>query len=263
MRKKIAHVYFLEKNWKAAYENYVQVPIAELSSDEQKEMFQSLFFDESQMDRVGEVVRFSMGTGTQEYYRVIDVCYTGIHNCVMTINEYSGSSSALHDLQTTISGATIISPDFQYRNLTLAAKLYEQGMYGASSRIADEILSVRPDYMEAMKILGFSQYELGKYQDAKKTLLTYLEKNPQDLESTVRMGEVYSQLGDIVSSNLSLNNAILGGYTPKTDLERRLAYNYSLLGDTTALMRVMNYLLQEEDVKEDDYAVSVSLALSE
>lgn len=169
----------------------------------------------------------------------------------------------LRDLQSTVTGATVISPDYQFRNLALAAKLYEQGMYGASSRIADEILGTRPDYTEAIKILGFSQYELGKYQDAKKSLLVYLEKNPRDLESVVRMGEIYSQLGDIVSSNLSLNNAIIGGYTPKTDLERRLAYNYSLLGDTTALMRVMNYLLQEEDVKEDDYAVSVSLALSE
>ena len=28
-------------------------------------------------------------------------------------------------------------------------------------------------------------------------------------------------------------------------------------------MKVMNYLLQERDVKEDDYAVAISLALSE
>lgn len=85
VRKKIAHVYFLQKNWKAAYENYVQVPIGELSSDEQKEMFQSLFFDESEVDRIGEVSKFPMGTGSQEYYRAMDVCYTGIHNCVVTI----------------------------------------------------------------------------------------------------------------------------------------------------------------------------------
>ncbi len=142
-------------------------------------------------------------------------------------------------------------------------KLYEQGMYGASSRIAEEILRNRPDYLEVMKILGFSYYELGKYADAKKYLLTYLEKNPKDLESTLRMGEIFAHAGDFASANLYLNNAILAGYTPKTDLERRLAYNYSLLGDSAGLMKVMNYLLQETDVKEDDYAVAISLAISQ
>lgn len=45
VRKKIAHVYALQKNWKAAYVNYVQVPILELSPTEKSEMIQSLFFD--------------------------------------------------------------------------------------------------------------------------------------------------------------------------------------------------------------------------
>ncbi len=136
-------------------------------------------------------------------------------------------------------------------------------MYGASSRIAEEILRNRPDYLEVIKVLGFSDYELGKYAEAKKQLLNYLEKNPKDLESLIRMGEIYAHLGDLVSSNLSLNNAILAGYTPKTDLERRLAYNYSLLGDTAGLMKVINYLLQENDVREDDYAVGISVAIVE
>jgi hypothetical protein len=50
---------------------------------------------------------------------------------------------------------------------------------------------------------------------------------------------------------------------PKTNLERRLAYNYSLLGDTVGMMKVLNYLLQEADVTEDDYAVAISTALRE
>ena len=232
VRKKIAHVYFLQKNWKSAYENYIQVPIAELSDAEKKEMFQSLFFDESQLDRIGEIMKIPMENASREYFRVMDVCYTGIHNCVVTIDSYSGSSLEIHTLQSTITGSALISPDFQYRNLNLAVKLYEQGMYGASARIAEEVLRNRPDYLEVMKILGFSDYELGKYNESKKYLLAYLEKTPKDLESTLRMGEIFAHAGDLSSSNLYLNNAIIAGYIPKTDLERRLAYNYSLLDDT-------------------------------
>ena len=72
---------------------------------------------------------------------------------------------------------------------------------------------------------------------------------------------MYAHLGESISSNLYLNNAIIEGYSPKTDLERQLAYNYSLLGDMPALMKVMNYLLQEQDAREDDFAVGISMAL--
>ena len=59
-----------------------------------------------------------------------------------------------------------------------------------------------------------------------------------------------------------MNNAILAGYTPKINLERRLAYNYSLLSDTVGMMKVLNYLLQEQDATEDDYAVAISAAIN-
>lgn len=94
-------------------------------------------------------------------------------------------------------------------------------------------------------------------------LLRYLERTPDDLETIVRLGETSFHLGDYITSNLYLNNAILAGYRPKTNLERRLAYNYSLLGDTVGMMKVLSYLVQERDASEDDFAVAISLALSE
>lgn len=63
-------------------------------------------------------------------------------------------------------------------------------------------------------------------------MLSYFEQNPNDMEIIIRLGEVYTYLGDYVSANLYFNDAITQGYTPKTILERRLAYNYAKLGDT-------------------------------
>ena len=82
-------------------------------------------------------------------------------------------------------------------------------MYQASAVISEEILREFPDYTEAKKILAFSYFELGQYEDAKKYLLAYIEKNPNDLQSIVRMGEIQSALSDYVASNLYLNNAII------------------------------------------------------
>ncbi len=262
VRKKIAHVYFLQKSWKQAYQNYVKVPLSELSDSEQNELFSALVFDETELDRVGELSKLVTGTGIQEYYRTIDICYTGIHNCVVQIESYTGAYLPLMDIASVSKNAVKITPDYQYRNFAIAAKLYEQGMYRAVEKLTKEILDTRPDYFEVVKLRATALFSLGEYEVAKKLFLQYIEHDPKDLESMVFLGEIHFFLKDYITSNLYLNNAILAGYAPKTDLERRLAYNYSLLSDTNGLMKVMNYLLQESDVLEDDVAVGVSTALS-
>jgi cytochrome c-type biogenesis protein CcmH/NrfG len=67
-------------------------------------------------------------------------------------------------------------------------------MYRASEKILADVLSERPDYIEVKKMLGFSLFELGKYDGAKKYLLEYLERNPKDIESIIRMGEISAKL---------------------------------------------------------------------
>ncbi|MFZ2255814.1 MAG: hypothetical protein WAW59_08095 [Patescibacteria group bacterium] len=64
-----------------------------------------MFFDESQLDRIGELSRIPTGTGEQEYYRIVDICYTGIHNCIVGIEAYSGSNLDIAYLQSLIQDA--------------------------------------------------------------------------------------------------------------------------------------------------------------
>ena len=263
VRKKTAHVYFLLKNWSRSYAEYIQVPLSELVWEEKDELLSSLFFDESMLDRLGELTKLNLSTGSLDYYRTVDTCYTGIHNCIVAIEAYTGSEDRMLDLASQIRKAEKITPDYPYRNLLVAAKYYEQRMYRASELLLREILRDRPDYMEGKKILGFSLFSLGKYEEAKKYILEYLESSPRDQDSILYLGELYFYLGDYVSSNLYLNNAIIAGYGPKANLERRLAYNYSLLGDSVGMMKVLNYLLQEPDATEDDFTVWVSSALLE
>jgi len=106
-------------------------------------------------------------------------------------------------------------------------------------------------------------FELGRYTEARDILLVYLESHPEDLESIIRLGDIYSALGDFTSSSLYLNNVIAAGYKSKSEIERRLAYNYAALGDQAGMLKVLSYLIQESDVTEDDYAVAISLALRE
>jgi hypothetical protein len=261
IQKKIGHAYYLKKDWQNAYAAYIRTPIDELTTDEQQEMLTSLFFDESQLDRIGELSRIPTATGTQDYYRILDICYTGIHNCIVSIEAYSGTSSQVQSLQSGILDATKISPDYQYRNFATAAKLYEYGAYRASALLAREILTIRPDYDWVEKLLAFALYELGNSTDAKRYLLMYLEKSPKDAETILKLGEIAFAEHDYATANLYYNNAIFAGYTPKTAIERKLAYSYARLSDIPGMMRVLAYLIAEPDVTEDDIAVAISLAL--
>ncbi|MBC7503517.1 hypothetical protein H7169_00940 [Candidatus Gracilibacteria bacterium] len=263
IRRKIAHVYYQLRNWDAAYSNYARVPIEELKESEYRELFQSLFSSEARPDRLTELARYQLDKSTHEYYQLIDICYSGIHNCIVSIESYTGKTDRITALQEIIQKSTQISEDYQYRNFLVATELYRQGSYRAVEILSSEILSKRANYSEVRKIRGFALYELGKYSEARDILLSYLESNSQDLETVSRLGDIYVYLGDYVTSSLYLNNAVMAGYPHKSEIERRLAYNYAALGDNPAMLKVLTYLLQESDVTEDDYAVAVSLALRE
>lgn len=90
--------------------------------------------------------------------------------------------------------------------------------------------------------------------------MSYLESYPNDIETIIRLGRIFYRLGDYATSNLYLNNAITQGYAKKTEIERQLAYNYAAMGKYDNMLKVLSYLLQEDDVNEDDYAVAISLA---
>lgn len=263
IRRKIAHVYYLLRDYKNAYENYHKVPINELKEDEQKELLQSLFLDDLRLDRLTELWKLELTSTDRDYYKTLDTCYSGIHNCIVNIEAYTGKTTRILTLQRIIKNSTQISPDYQYRNFLVAAELYKQWAYRATDILTKEILSKRPNYTEVRKLRGFSLFELGRYTEARDILLVYLESHPEDLESIIRLGDIYSALGDFTSSSLYLNNVIAAGYKNKSEIERRLAYNYAALGDQAGMLKVLSYLIQESDVTEDDYAVAISLALRE
>lgn len=91
IKKKIAHAYFLQKDWTNAYAYFVQVPFSELKNTEQKEMLESLFFDDSKTEKLDELYKIPTERDLQEYYYIVNTCFTGIHNCITQIEQYAGS----------------------------------------------------------------------------------------------------------------------------------------------------------------------------
>ena len=263
LKKKVANIYFSMKQWSEAYILSIQVPLSELSTEERENLYRSLFFDDTRSDRLTELSKIPWDPDDREYYTLIDTCYTGIHNCVVTLEAYSGKTAKILDLKNAMKGYEKVSADFQYRNLLLAAELYKQWQYRAASIIAREIYQIRPDYYENLKIYGFSLYELWRYEDAKPILEIYLNSNSNDVDTIYALGEIAFFLHDPLTSNLYLNNAVTKWYARKTDIERRLAYNYYTLMDINGMIGVLNYLVKEPDATEDDFAIAVHMSINE
>lgn len=259
--RKIAKIYSNSKDWSRAYEYYIQIPFDDLSSDEKSDYITTLLFDESSQDRYQVISSLPLPPHDRAYYKTIDTCHTGIHNCIVTILAYSGSESRLTSLKELIHGYEKVSPDLHYRNLLVATKLFEQGQYRASMVLAEEIYTARPDYKEVLKLLGFSRYRMGKYEQAAGVLRLYLDSHPKDPEVIVTLGDIALELGDYALANTYYNTAISTPYSPKILLERKLAYSYLMLDDEAGMIKVMWYLLQREESTEDDAIVWGSIAV--
>ncbi|NCP76817.1 tetratricopeptide repeat protein [bacterium] len=154
-----------------------------------------------------------------------------------------------------------VSTDFQYRNILLAGAFFESKQYLAGAKIAAEIIEKRPDYKIAYKIAGYCNYELGKYKEANTYLGKYYTFDSKDTTIAYTLGLTNYYLEDYTLSNLYFNTAVLNGYMPKTELERRLLYNYYILGDKKGMFKIFRYLLKEEDVTENDFVIAAHLAI--
>lgn len=217
--------------------------------------------DANRKDRAAEVAKYPFENGTKEYYGVIDSCINDTSKCADTISASKSTDPRVLALLQTLKNFNQVSTDNTYRDALLAGKFYEQQSFLASQRIAKSALEKRPDYRILLKIGGYSEFSLGNFKEASSLLERYYALEPKDIETAYMLGIVNYLKEDYSTSNLYFNAAVLNGYTPKTELERRLIYNYSLLGDTRGAFKIFRYLLDEADVTSEDYEIAIFMAI--
>ncbi len=82
-------MYFDLKDFSNAYKYFIRVPFVDLEDGEKKEMLSSIMFDESTAVKSTEIGKLGLSKDEIEYYSYIENCYTGIHNCVVSLESYS------------------------------------------------------------------------------------------------------------------------------------------------------------------------------
>jgi tetratricopeptide (TPR) repeat protein len=257
---RLASAYFELKEFRKAADIFTKMDVSQFDEPSKLRIIASILLDPERTDRKEVLSHMNFTAGTKEYVSLVDDCTMQPDQCLQKIRDSSSNDPRVLSLKDTVKNASVTSEDPLYIQALLVGKLFEQKAYLAVRVLGNKILERRPDYRVILKIVGYSDYELGNYTSSASLLERYYTLAPSDVEVAYMLGIVNYYKEDYSTSNLYFNNAVLNGYSPKTELERRLIYNYILLGDTKGAFKIFRYLLDESDVTAEDFEIALFLA---
>lgn len=165
--------------------------------------------DPNRTDKTAIVEKLPFEPGTKEYYSLVDACSKSPSTCIATIRSSTSTEPRIRDLRSIVAAQISIGSEELYQNVLIAAKFFEQRSFLASRELAKIVTGRRPDYRVAVKLLGYSEYELGDYKAAAIALEKYHALEPKDIDILYTLGIISYLREDYSTSNLYFNAAIL------------------------------------------------------
>ncbi len=263
IEKKIWDTYFEMKNFQKAYSYYNKIPIWELDNKSKDKMLKTLLYTWNKNMR-DEFNKVSAPREMKEYYDKVLVCYTWIKNCIEEFKKYTGTWEKIVSIKNDMMNfEKIQNADPNSKYAILAWDFLKNKDYLAAAVIAEETIKKRMNYWTVIQIAWFAWFELWDYKKSNDFLQRYYAIDPKNVNVTYLLWIINFYLENYISSNLYFNAAVLNWYTPKNELQKRLAYNYYILWDKKNMLKVFRYILDEDDVTQDDYAVALFTSIEE
>lgn len=263
LERKIADTYFELKNFEKALEFYKKVPSLELDNNTSEKMALALMY-QNPRDLKQELEKINIPDDEKDYFGHIFACYNWLKNCISDLKSYTGSynkTSKLINLLTNFEKTW--NSDSNYKYALMWWQFFENKDYLATVKLWEETLSKRPDYKSVLKLTWFAYYELWNYKKANDLLQKYYNIDPKDVKISYLLWIINFNLENYLSSNLYFNSAVLNGYTPKLELEKRLAYNYYVIWDKKNMLKIFRYMIDEDWITEDDYSIALYTAIED
>jgi tetratricopeptide (TPR) repeat protein len=262
LEKKIANLSFDAKRFEQAYAYFIKVPTVDLLENEKFRMLDALVFQNGTLNVTQELASMPIKEETKQYFRVVASCTRSVDVCLSDVRASSGASVQLAELRTALEEATAMSQEPTYPQALLATTFYNQGRYLSAYFLGKDIITRRPDYRPVIKLVGMSAFRVDYAPEASKWLMQYRTFEPHDPEASAVLGDIFLESEDHVSSNLYFNAALTDGFENRTELERKLVYNYYLLDDKKGMFKVFRYLLADSGAEESDFIIAVSTSIN-
>lgn len=259
--RKFAHIAYKAKKFQKSAD-YYKKNIGTLTTGEKIEFLNALRYTGDD-DFSTTLANMDIPDYVRTAFEVSWKCENEFISCESAIRWYKYDYAPINDLKNALKNyETLGNKDSNYKEALLIWAWYKNGDYMNVIKIGENLLRRKPDYRPILKIVGFSSYTIWAYGRSQAALSKYKKLEPKDPEVDFVLGLINFEKKDYETSNIYFNNAVLGGYKPKTVVERKLAYNYYVLGLKKNMFQVLWYLMIEPDITESDVNNAVFLALS-
>lgn len=270
IKLKIADTYFELKKWAKAWEFFKGLTSSSKVSKE-KIIITSIYANNltnisSQNEIINTINSLNIDNEEKFFYINSITCVNDFHKCKLSFEDYIQKNEVKTKEMSSIKRAldnykNFWSEQIYYKDSLITWAFYEMKLYPINIELRKKILASKKDYKPIQLLLWKSYFELGDNYSAKKQLEDYYNNNPNDSKVSYLLGIINFNLQDYISSNLYYTNAIKNWYTPKKDLERRLAYNYFLLEEDKKMLWVFYSLLKENEAEVSDFSLWIYNAI--
>lgn len=270
IKLKIADTYFELKKWQKAWEFYKDLGKNAKASKE-KIILSSIYAlnlsnSWTASQAINTINSLNIEKEQKFFYINTVTCASDFHKCKLTFEDYISKNEVKTKEMNSIKKAidnykNFSSEQLYYKDALLAWAFYELKLYPITVEISKKILNDKKNYRPIKLLLWKSYFEIGDNYSAKKQLEDYYNTDTKDTKVSYLLGIISFNLQDYVSSNLYYTNSIKNWYSPKIDLERRLAYNYFLLEMDKKMMSIFYSLLKEKDAELSDFSLWIYNAI--
>lgn len=260
IERKLAHIAFRAKNFQRSSDLYKKFA-DDLYLSEKEEFLHALRYTGDD-EFVTALANMDIPDNIKSAFEVSWTCEHEFISCENAIRAYKYDYAPIRDLKNALKNyENLGNKDPSYKEALMIGALYKNQDYTTAVRIGENVLRRKPDYRPILKIVGFSAFMIGQYERSQWVLGKYKKLEPKDAEVDFILWLIHFEKEDYETSNIYFNKAVLGGYKPKTVVERKLAYNYYVLDLPKNMFQVLGYLMLEPDVAEADITNAVYLAL--
>lgn len=260
IERKLAHIAFRAKKFQRSSDLYKKFADELYQSEREEFLYALRYTGDGEFQQ--RLAKMDIPENLRLAFQVSWTCENEFISCEKAIREYPHNYGPIVDLKNALKNYEALgNKDASYKDALLIGAFYKNKDYTTAMKIWENVLRQKPDYRPILKIVGFSAFMINQYERAQWVLTKYKKLEPRDAEADFILWLIQFEKQDYETSNIYFNKAVLGGYKPKTVVERKLAYNYYVLGLYKNMFQVLGYLVLENDATEADITNAIYLAL--
>ena len=264
---KIWDTYFELKDFKKSLDYYLKVKSKKNLNKEK--FFFSLFAWVNIKDPVERenmrkiIVSTDLSKEDKIYYTISIGCINNFEKCKNDFKNYFKKNKKIWNNMNNIKIAidkykAFQAPSFSMEKAYILDAFYKNKTFPIVVIMWEKLLEEYKDYRPVVNFLGFSYYELWKYEEAKKYLLQLYNSN--DKKDNAQIAYILWILNqknwELIASNMYFNVALKKWYSEELGLRRKIIYNYAKLGQKKAMLSEFDKLLSLKNINIDDITLA-------